>query len=648
MSTTQILVVEDERLVAVAIQNELEQFGYQVSGIASTAQEALEKAGESKPDLVLMDIHLKGESDGIQAARNIHDRYGIPIVYLSAFSDPETLNRASDTEAFGYLLKPYEERELHTTIEMAIAKHRAEAKLEETKRWMAAIHQATGDAVIAIDPEKRIRFLNPATEIITGCRSEDAIGAPVESVCQVISGGQHVALEPLIDKVVNTGRHIPLPEHCWVVSQQDHQTPVEGTIAAIHDSRGDFLGTVLTLRNIGARLEVERLRLQNERRRQHVQRMEVVSRVAGGLAHPLNNLLTAILGNASLALAQITDDSEAAALLERVEVAAQRAAELVQRLLVFSKLSGRPAGHWDETNVNVLIPKCLREIDARLHAHLTIRYKPRPDIWSIAGDELLLGQVFLELALNARDAMPRGGNLSFEAENVVLREEDLASHPTGRVGEFVRLRISDTGGLHPTADTHPLEPGFVTKPAGEATGLGLALITAIAEQMHGWIESVSQAQHGSQLELYLPRYGTDLATSVGSVAQEKPHGTTPTIMLADADPMVRDIGRRILQRHGYRVLLAEDGVQAVAMYQQEPQQIELVIIDLNIPRLTAYAVLERLMESDPHVRVLFSGGFMTEDLTAGQGHTMGVITKPYHQEELLEMVCRALAQRSTS
>ena len=169
MSTAQILVVEDERLVATALQNELEHFGYEVTGIVSTAKDAVETAMTKRPDLVLMDIHLQGEGDGIDAARSIQSRCGIPVVYLSAFSDPDTIHRASQTQAFGYLLKPYEEQELQTTIEMAIAKHRAEQQLEETQRWLEAVHHGIGDAVIAIDREHRIRFMNVASEPLTAC-----------------------------------------------------------------------------------------------------------------------------------------------------------------------------------------------------------------------------------------------------------------------------------------------------------------------------------------------------------------------------------------------------------------------------------------------------------------------------------------------
>ncbi len=176
--STQVLVVEDERLVAKALQHELEQFGYSVSGIASTAQEAVDKALASRPDIVLMDIRLKGVEDGVDAARRIHARCQIPIIYLSAFSDAETVARAAQTEAFGYLLKPYEERELKTTIEMTLAKHHAEQKLEEAERWLAAIVGGINDAVVASDPDNRIHSINLAAAALSGWSVEDAIGAP--------------------------------------------------------------------------------------------------------------------------------------------------------------------------------------------------------------------------------------------------------------------------------------------------------------------------------------------------------------------------------------------------------------------------------------------------------------------------------------
>jgi CheY-like chemotaxis protein len=268
-------------------------------------------------------------------------------------------------------------------------------------------------------------------------------------------------------------------------------------------------------------------------------------------------------------------------------------------------------------------------------------------LWNVAADDLQLGHALYELALNSQEAMPEGGRFSMEAENVAIAEADLAAHPAGHIGDFVRLSICDTGaGMSPTVRAHAFEPCFTTKAGGRAAGLGLALIAAIVEQQRGWIECQSQLRHGTQFEIYLPRYQTDAPVQSSGSNIQKPHGATPTILLAEPDPMVRDLGRRILEAEGYRVLLAEDGVQAVNIFQQEPQSIDLAILDLNIPKLTPYAVLERLVELDPHVRVLFSGGYFTEDLTNSDGHTMGVVTKPYHHDELIQMVRHSLAKHA--
>jgi CheY-like chemotaxis protein len=186
-------------------------------------------------------------------------------------------------------------------------------------------------------------------------------------------------------------------------------------------------------------------------------------------------------------------------------------------------------------------------------------------------------------------------------------------------------------------------------------------VLAVAEQHHGWVECHSQLDRGTQVDLFLPRHGDDSADEpalqtdeISFAAAEAPprkqRGSKTTILLADRDPLVRDVGRRILEAEGYRVLLAEDGGQAVAAYREEKEQIDLAILDLNMPRLTAYVVLERLLEIDPEARVLFSGGYFTEDHTAATelGHTLGVVAKPFSQREFVEAVRRALAVQERS
>lgn len=642
MSAIQILVVEDERLVAAALKNELNQFGYGVSAIASDADDAVDKAIKGKPDLILMDIHLKGKADGIDAAHRIHNRCGIPVVYLSAFSDPATVARASETGAYGYLLKPYEEQELRTTIEMAIAKHRAEQQLEETRRWLAAIHNGIDEAIVAVDPDLKIRFINPVAEKLTNWRKEDAVGVPVTTVCRLTNDLGQSPLANTFDQVVQLDRTMKLPAATRIVSKDGRELPIEGGCTAIHDSHGDFLGMVLTIRDISARLELERLRQQDEERSRRAQKMDAASRLAGGLSRHLNDLLTVILGNTSLALTTIHDEPETTDSLQQVETAAQHAAQIVHRMTLLSTLSRRPASQFQTNDLNDLLIKCLKDIEPRLDHRVSLIYNPKAGSWPVAADELLLGQALLELVLNAEDAMPEGGQLLLDVENVAIAETDLPEHPEGRVGEFVRLRIRDTGhGMTPAVRACIFQPCFTTKQAAAAAGLGLALVHAVVEQFHGWIECDSRLNSGTRFDWYFPRYAVESSTPRAGIHQRQA-GAAPTILLADADSMVRDVGRRILEADGYRVLLAEDGTQAVAINKQE-EQIDLAILDLNLPRLSAYTVMERVIDLNPEAKVLFSGAYFTEDLTGTKGHTQGVIKKPFRQTELLEMVRRALA-----
>jgi two-component system, cell cycle sensor histidine kinase and response regulator CckA len=505
MSTAQILVVEDERLVATALQNELEHFGYEVSGIVSTAKDAVETAMTKRPDLVLMDIHLQGEGDGIDAARSIQSRCGIPVVYLSAFSDPDTVNRASQTQAFGYLLKPYEEQELQTTIEMAIAKHRAEQQLEETQRWLEAVHHGIGDAVIAIDREHCIRFMNIASEPLTAWRAEDAVGVSALTVCQLVEKNGRNILASFIDKAANEHGAVSLPAATRIVSKDDREIPVEGTLSMIRDSRGDVLGTVLVLRDITARLELERLRKQREQRKQRAQKTEALSRLAGGLAGQLRKWSTAILADTSLALTAVDPQDEVYGVLRRVEVSAQRAGKMIARAALLSRVSEHSHTGFVPVDLNEFIPECMNEIQMVLDRGLSATFTLGAGLRPIPGDELLLGQLLLEIALNAQDAMSKGGHFTLEVENVTITADDLPAHPEANCGNFVRIRASDTGrGMPPEIRARIFEPCFTTKKTGQAAGLGLSLAQAVVDQHHGWIECFSKLNHGTQFDIYLP------------------------------------------------------------------------------------------------------------------------------------------------
>lgn len=258
MGIQRIVVVEDDAIVARDLQRTLTRWGYLVPAIASSAGEALERIAAADPDLVLMDIHLRGEVDGITAAETVQSRHAIPVVFLTAHSDDATLRRAKVTSPYGYVLKPYEDRELHIAIEIALHKHATDARLRRLERWLSATLRSIRDAVVATDPEGAILFMNPVAESLTGWRQSDALNRPATQVVQIVAVESDSVLsdQPLRLVEPNPG---DLPAVGQLVARDGRRTPVEfGTGPIRDDETSPVLGDVLIFRDISARVESDR------------------------------------------------------------------------------------------------------------------------------------------------------------------------------------------------------------------------------------------------------------------------------------------------------------------------------------------------------------------------------------------------------
>jgi hypothetical protein len=622
MTSAQVLVVEDERIVAKSIQNELRSLGYRVPVTAATAEEAIDRAMETHPDVVLMDIVLKGERDGIAAAEEVRNRLDIPVIFLTAYGDEETLRRAKVTEPFGYLLKPYEEKELQTTIEMALYKHRLEKRLREMNSWLDATLRSISDAVLATDGRQYVRLMNPVAERLLDCCQEKAAGEDLTHVCRLEHAGHAGVLESAAKDAIRDGRAVPLPPETMLVGNQGQRVPVEGSIAPIHDDEGNFTGLVIVLRDITARKEMEALQTRNAEHQRHAEKMEAIGRLAGGVAHEFNNLLTAILGNTFLVLATMPRSDPNLHQVVQIETAALRAAEVVRQLFAFS---GRATAALELMNLNDTVRQAGEVLRRTLDSRIRLEVSLAADLWSVRGDRAQLAEMLRNLVHNAQEAMAEtGGTLTLATENVTLPEEQRHGPWRAPAGDYVRLRVADTGrSMPPEVQERLFEPFFTTKEPGQGTGLGLALVFGIVEEHHGWIECQSEPGQGTRLAVYLPRYGETVEiAAVPTIVPAAQRGLA-TILLADDEPMIRDLASNILQRYGYQVLLAEDGLQALEIYQQEKGRIDLVLLDLAMPRLSGDDTFRRLREIDPNVRVLLSSGYFPEDLTLTDPQVLG-------------------------
>ncbi|MBC8457832.1 MAG: response regulator [Deltaproteobacteria bacterium] len=264
MAKIQILVVEDETIVAADIQEILQDLGYAVCAVVSSGEEAVKKAEENNPDLVLMDIVLKGEVNGIEAAGEIRSRFNIPVVYLTAYADEEMLERAKITEPYGYILKPYEDRELHSTVEIALYKSQMEKKLKESEEWLSTTLESIGDAVIAVDTKSCVTFMNPVAQFLTGRNQGDTVGSPLKDIFNFING----ETDNPVTRVIREGIDVGLANHTVLITKDGTTLPIDGNGAPIKDDKGNIIGVVLVFRDITERKQAEEtLRASEEKYR---------------------------------------------------------------------------------------------------------------------------------------------------------------------------------------------------------------------------------------------------------------------------------------------------------------------------------------------------------------------------------------------
>ncbi|HZS52051.1 MAG TPA: PAS domain S-box protein [Bryobacterales bacterium] len=367
------------------------------------------------------------------------------------------------------------------------------------------------------------------------------------------------------------------------------------------------------------------------------QKMEAIGVLAGGIAHDFKNLLTVIVGNISLALMRLGAAHPAGRGLQDAEKAAERAAELVQQLLGFSRKSPiRPRPIDLNASVRESVDLLRRTVDPRI----IIETSEQPDLWLVEADRGQINQILLNLCLNARDAMEDGGCLSVSTANLVIGADYCRSRPEARPGEFVCLRVADTGaGMDQATLSRIFEPFFTTKQVGKGTGLGLSMVYGIVKQHGGWITVESQPRCGSVFSVFLPRSPKAAEEDAPRVTPSDTKGSE-TVLLVDDEEMIRTLATDILERRGYRVLQAQDGEEALEVVRQDlpgpPGRIDIVLLDMTMPRKSGRDTLAALREVAPELPVVLASGYSAdgnEDLAALGARAF--IQKPYRPEDLL-------------
>lgn len=507
----------------------------------------------------------------------------------------------------------------------------AAADHERQAARMEAIVESSRDAIITADEQLTILDFNPGAQRIFGYTPDQALG---RSLLELVPEGLRADLRMRLQSHNPTG---PATEHRAGVPRGlrsgGEEFPQESTIARLRLPE-ERLYTLTVRDNTEQERADERRRMLEEQLRQ-AQKMEAVGQLAGGVAHDFNNLLTVVQGNTNLLLsAGHLDDSTAAALAD-VARAAERAAELTQQLLVFS---GKQIMQPRQMDLLAVLEELSQRLICNLGSSIELQLELSPTA-PIRADRGLIEQIVMSLSLNARDAMPQGGRLRLGLREVVRSQEPHS-------GSWVELSVSDTGiGIAPELREHIFEPFFTTKEVGQGTGLGLAMVYAAVEQHGGFLELDSECGRGSCFRIYLPPEAREAARPVLPAPRPtSPHGHEVVLVVED-DPAVRHLMGRILVQSGREVLTAESGADALRVWGEHKDRVDLLLTDMIMPgSMTGRQLALRLLEDKRDLKILYTSGYSREELRSVAPEELegSFLPKPYLPHQLVAAVSECL------
>jgi PAS domain S-box-containing protein len=491
MAPTQILVVEDESVVALDIQSRLISLGYAVPAVAAYGEDAIREAGENNPDLVMMDIQLKGEMDGVEAAEQIRSRFDIPVVYLTAYADGATLERAKVAEAFGYLLKPFKERELQTTIEMALYKHKMERRLKESERWLSATLRSIGDAVIATDAHGDIQFLNPLAERLTGWKQNEAKGQDLSHVFNIIDGATRQPGESLFSRVLQEGAAIQLEDNTLLIAKDGSEVPVEDSAAPIKDDEGEIVGVVIVFRDVTERMQAQEALSLHATELQA--RNEELDAFAHTVAHDLKNPVNLIVGFSEVLRTDYAtmEDEELQHYLQIVARSGLKISSIIDELLLLAGVRQMDV-ELEPLDMASIVAEAQERLGHMVEIHQT--EITLPSHWPLAmGYAPWVEEVWVNYLSNG---IKYGG----QPPHLTLGAKEL---PDGTICFWIR----DNGpGLSPEDQARLFTPFTqLNKIRANGHGLGLSIVQRIVNKLDGRVGVVSQVGRGSIFTFTLPR-----------------------------------------------------------------------------------------------------------------------------------------------
>jgi PAS domain S-box-containing protein len=671
---TRILLIEDNpgdiRLIReMLVEARDATFHLQV---AEWLSGGLAYLAERSVDLILLDLGLP-DSSGLETFRRVYAQAsGVPIVVLSVSDDDELALQAVQAGAQDYLVKGHvdsylivrairyaierkraedalrqardelETRVQERTAELAAANTALRAEIAERRqvertrreseeRFRLLVEAVRDYALIMLDVDGRIISWNAGAERIYGYSLNDIVG---QHVSWLYPADERSSGKPglLLHMAAIEGR---VEVEGWRVRRDGTRFWANAVVTAIRDEAGQPRGYAKVTRDI-----TERRRLEEQLRQ--AQKMEAVGRLAGGIAHDFNNWLTVIVSYLELLLEDMALDSPLRRYAEDALEAADRAASLTRQLLAFSR---RQVLQPQELDLNAVVAGMEPMLQRLMGEDVTLITSLDPTLGRITADPGQVEQVILNLAVNARDAMPRGGRLSLETANVELDDTYARRQLDVKAGSYVMLTVSDSGvGMDAKTLSHIFEPFFTTKEPGKGTGLGLSIVYGIVTQNGGHIEVDSEPGRGATFSIYFPRVQGHPPVGAQGVARTATRRGGETVLLVEDEVSVRLVTREVLLLAGYQVLEASGGEEAVRLCEQHAGPIHLLLTDVVMPVLSGPELAQRLVQMRPEMKVLYMSGY-SEDIVTRYG-TLEIsgafLQKPFRPAALQDKVREVL------
>jgi PAS domain S-box-containing protein len=519
-------------------------------------------------------------------------------------------------------------------LEREIAgRRRVEDEVSRERRFSSQIIESSVDGIAAFDRALRITAWNPGMERISGLSRERVLGRTAsEAFPFIVRTGEVAHLEEAL-----TGRPVTVRDRPFDVPETGRKGSFDGQFSPLLDESGAIVGGVAVVHETTGQKQLERRVLQ-------VQKMEAVGRLAGGVAHDFNNLLTAILGYGQLLQGKLAPDDAARHDVEEILLAAMRGAGLTRQLLLFSR---QQVVEFRVLDLNATVTGVDRMLRRLVGEDVDVVTAPSATPIRVRADAGQLEQVLMNLAVNARDAMPDGGKLTIETSTIALDGAYAAAHPGAKPGHYALLAVSDTGtGISPEVRAHLFEPFFTTKELGKGTGLGLSTVHGIVSGSDGHVDVYTQLGQGTTFKVYLPLVEEPAEAQAPGPRAVEPTRGSETVLLAEDEEPLRRMMRTYLVLQGYTVLEAADGSEAIGICERRDLPIDLLVTDVVMPLMNGPDLVRRATLVRPALRVLYMSGYtdralVHQELREG---TTAFIQKPFMPEALAHKIRKVLDQ----